>query len=111
MARKRPKYRNTPTTLDGLAFHSKREAKRYQALKLLEASGAIRHLELQTKYRIEVNGVLICTYTADFRYAEFNRKEQRWDLIVEDVKGFANDRWPMKKKLMRACHGIQVRET
>jgi NADH pyrophosphatase NudC (nudix superfamily) len=30
--------------------------------------------------------------------------------VVADSKGYANDRWPMKKKLMLACHGIKVQE-
>ena len=103
------KFRNVPTVIDGITFHSKREGARYKALKLLESAGRIQNLRLQVKYRCEVNGILVCTYTADFVYEEITRGG--WVDVVEDVKGFANDRWPMKKKLMRACYGIEIRET
>lgn len=104
-----PKYRNKATVFEGLKFDSKREASRWRELQLLQRSGRIRNLQRQVKYRLEVNGVLICTYTADFEYEELGRGA--WAKVTEDSKGYANDRWPMKKKLMRACHGIEVRET
>lgn len=31
-------------------------------------------------------------------------------LVVEDFKGFPNDRWPLKKAMMLYFHGIAVRE-
>jgi len=103
------KYSNKRTVKDGISFHSKREADRYVQLKLLEITGRIRNLELQKKYRCEVNGVLICTYAADFVYEE--KVKDQWSKVVEDSKGYANDRWPMKKRLMVACHGIKIKET
>ena len=106
------KFRNVPTVIDGITFHSKREGARYKALKLLESAGRIRDLRLQVKYPCiveQVERVLVCTYIADFVYDELVKGA--WVPVVEDVKGFANDRWPMKKKLVRACHGIEIRET
>ena len=50
------KYKAVKTTIDGITFDSKREAKRYTELKLLEKSGMITHLELQPKYDIIING-------------------------------------------------------
>jgi hypothetical protein len=103
--RKRFKFGNKPTVVDGIKFHSKREAKRYDALRLMERCHAISDLRRQVKYRLEVNGVLIATYTADFVYKQLGEE------VVEDVKGYPNDRWPMKKKLMKAIHGIEILET
>lgn len=108
-AKPRAKFGNTKVTRGGEVYHSKREADRHGQLRLLEGVGRIRNLRRQVKYRLEVNRVLICTYTADYVYDETT--PQGWVEIVEDVKGYPNDRWPMKKKLMRACHGIEVRET
>lgn len=105
----RSKFRNVFTVVAGESFHSKREAARFQALQILAKADRIRNLKRQVKYRLEVNGLLIATYTADFTYDESSGGA--WHPIVEDVKGYPNDRWPMKKKLMRACHGIEVRET
>lgn len=103
------KFGNVKTVIDGLKFDSKREAERWRQLKLLEASDRVRNLQRQVKYELRVNGFLICRYTADFTYEELIRGA--WQSVVEDVKGYPNDRWPMKKKLMRAIHGVDIRET
>lgn len=105
------KFGNVPTVVDGECFDSKREAARYVALRLLGRAGRIRKLRRQVKYLLEVNGVRICSYKADFVFEELRLSDQQWVEVVEDVKGYANDRWPMKKKLMLACHGVTVRES
>ena len=46
------KYRNKKVTIDGEAFDSKREARRYQELKLLERCGAISDLKRQVTYEL-----------------------------------------------------------
>jgi hypothetical protein len=103
------KYGNQKTIRNGQVFDSKREANRYDALKLLEANGEVRNIHRQVKYVMIVNGVRITTYKADFVYEEL--RKGAWIEVVEDSKGYPNDRWPMKKKLMKACHGITVRES
>lgn len=103
------KFGNTKVVQQGEKFDSKREAARYLALQLLETAGSIRNLQRQVKYELRVNGILIATYKADFVYEE--KLWDGWVQVVEDSKGYANDRWPMKKKLMKACHGITVKET
>ena len=45
------KYHNKKVTIDGITFDSKKEARRYQELKLLERAGEIQNLELQKKRR------------------------------------------------------------
>lgn len=103
------KYGNKKTTVDGIEFDSKREAARWNVLRVLERTGRIRGLQRQVKYDLRVNDVLIATYRADFVYDEY--ANGAWTQVVEDSKGFPNDRWPMKKKLMKACHGVTIRET
>lgn len=95
------------TSSDGKSFHSRKERRRYEDLRLLERTGEISDLQLQVKYALEVNGLLICHYYADFKY--FLTKERRW--VVEDAKGFKTDSYRIKCKLMRAVHGIEILET
>lgn len=103
--RKRNKFGAVRTEVDGIKFHSKKEASRYLELKLLQADGAISELRLQVSYRIVVNNALICRYIADFVYVQDGQE------IVEDVKGKITDVYRLKKKLMKACHGIDIYET
>lgn len=93
------KYRNKPTTLDGITFHSMREAAYYADLRLQERAGEIRQLELQPKFPCVVNGIKVCTYIADFRYREKNGR-----LRVIDVKGMVTPMFRIKKKLVEAIY-------
>jgi hypothetical protein len=104
------KYRAKPTFVDGFRFDSKREAERWSQLQLLLKAGRIRNLERQVTYRLEIMGVLICKYRADFTYEELQR-DGSWSAVTEDVKGYATDAYKLKKKMMKACHGIEVRES
>jgi len=100
------KYGAVPTIVDNVRFASKREATHYGYLKILEQRGKIRDLELQPRYRLEVNGELICTYVADFKYFDV-----AWNAVmIEDCKGFKTPAYILKKKLMKAIHGIEIRE-
>lgn len=100
------KYRNTPTTVDGIRFDSKKEAYRYGTLKLLLAAGSIRDLEIHPPYPLVVNGVKVGRYVADFRYTDVGTGKQ----VVEDVKGVRTAVYKLKKKLVAALHGIDVVE-
>jgi len=102
------KYGATKTVIDGIRFDSKKEAVRYGQLKLLQRAGHISGLELQKTYRLEINGHLICKYIADFEYLE------RGVPVVEDVKSAFTRKLPVysiKRKLMGAIYGIEIRET
>ena len=99
------KYRSVKTEVNGIKFDSKKEAARYQQLKLLERAGQISYLELQPRFDLIVNGTNCGFYKADFRYQENGK------VVVEDVKGMKTPVYNLKKKLMRAIHGIEVYET
>ena len=92
------KYRNIKTQIDGITFDSKKEAKRYSELKILQSANAIDNLELQPEFQLYVNGTKVCKYVADFRY--FNIATQEW--IVEDVKSPASKTpvYRLKKKIL-----------
>jgi len=99
------KYGAKKTTVDGIIFHSKKEAKRYTELKFLEELGEIKNLRLQMKYKMGANEKHICTYTADFVYTEKGVE------VVEDCKGFRTPEYKLKAKMMEAIYGIKIRET
>jgi hypothetical protein len=94
------KYRNVKTLVDGITFDSKKEAKRYSELKILEKAGEISRLRSQPKYLLQPsyqNGtkkIRAIHYIADF---EYNNKY--CETIVEDVKGMKTDVYKLKKKL------------
>jgi hypothetical protein len=100
------KYGNRRTVVDGCAFASKAEARRYQQLKMLERGGAIEALKLQPRFPINVCGVKICTYVGDFQYTDRVTGES----VVEDVKGALTPVYKIKKLLMRAVHGVEIQE-
>lgn len=103
------KYGAKRTESNGIMFDSKRESERYEELLLLESAGAISGLETKTAaciFQLVVNGVKIGRFTCDFRYTENGRS------VIEDSKsGVASRDYILRKKLMKAIHGIDVRET
>jgi len=99
------KYGAKRTIVDGIVFDSKREAARYVALRTLLRAGKISGLQLQPKYDLTVNGVKLGKYIADFMYVE------NGSVIVEDSKGFKTPVYRLKKKLLKALYGVEIRET
>ena len=108
------KYGAKKTTVDGITFDSKKEAKRYKELMLLQDAGAISHLQRQVKYMLipsqkDEKGKVIereCSYIADFVYIDTKAKET----IVEDTKGFRTADYKIKRKLMLYKHNIRIKE-
>ena len=100
------KYRAKKTVVDGITFDSKKEATRYQELKLLEKAGQIKALVLQVPYDLMVNGCKVGIYRADFTYWDVVKDEA----IIEDVKGFKTPVYNIKKKILKA-YGIDIYET
>jgi len=101
---RRGKYGNKKTVIDGKTFASKREAGRYALLAALQQCDRISNLRTQVRYPLLVNGVKVCAYVADFVYHENGRE------IIEDSKGFRTREYILKKKLMKACLGIDIKE-
>lgn len=107
------KYNNKKTVVDGKTFDSRKEAREYGRLKLLESRGDITSLKCQVKFDFPINGKpmrfvdsnRVMHYIADFEYFDMygNRK-------VVDVKGFKTRDYLIKKALMMACHGVLVEE-
>lgn len=108
------KYGNEKVELDGHKFDSKKEARRYAELKLLEKAGEIKDLELQKPYVIQPSFFdrqgerqTAIKYVADFVYVD-----KDGNTIIEDVKSPATrkDRVYRMKKKMMAYIGLEITE-
>ena len=121
----RNKYQAIKTKVNGIEFDSRKEARRYQELLLLQRAGAIRNLQRQVKYvliptqydtyarlgkkgqRLKDGKILMereCAYIADFVYDENGKT------VVEDTKGVKTKDYIIKRKLMLKEYGIKIRE-
>ena len=112
------KYHARKTVVDGVEFDSRKEAKRWQELRLLEKAGAISNLKRQVRFELipaqrdKKTGKVIeraCSYIADFCYTERNGAWE--DYVVEDAKGYRTDAYKIKRKLMLQEYGVRIRET
>lgn len=106
--KKRSKYGSRKHEVDGIQFHSKKEAARYGIIRIMELAGEITDLELQPVFLIQIEGKKIAKYFADFRY----RKDGK--VVIEDVKSPATRlkaSYRLKKKLVEAQFSITILET
>ena len=121
------KYNAKKVSVDGIEFDSKKEARRYQELLLLQKAGEIYMLERQKVYELlpaqrepdtvgkrggVIKGKLLeraVESVADFVYTNKNG-----ETVVEDVKGFreggAYAVFVLKRKLMLYRYGIKIIE-
>lgn len=119
--KRKRKYGNKKTAVDGIVFDSKKEAKYYSDLKKREMAGEIHGLTLQPEYPIKIHGEQVMsspngkgrgkhprplTYKADFSFFDFNQNRKR----VIDVKGVRTDVFALKKALVEHIYGIEVEE-
>lgn len=108
------KYNSRKTTVDGITFDSKKEARRYLVLKQMEQDGEIKNLRLQVpvelvpSFEIVVDGKKRkrrpITYVADFVYYRDDEK------VIEDVKGLRTPVYNIKKKLFEYRYHETIRE-
>lgn len=98
------KYRNVKTISNGIKFDSKKEANYYGKYKLMKAAGLLT-FEMQVKYNLVVNGIKIGFYKADFVLTYPNGK-----IEVIDCKGIKTSVYALKKRLLKACLGIEIIE-
>lgn len=98
---------------DGHRFDSKREAKRWAELSLMQRAGHISNLERQVKIPLEGQGAPILTdsgaqqrvYVADFKY--FDTRAQAW--VIEDAKGHPTEVYKLKRAIVQAM-GLTIKE-
>lgn len=112
---RKSKFNNRKVVLDGATFDSRKEARRYRELQLLERTGEISELQTQfafvlaesVKFKNEPRRKPAVKYVADFVYIKDGRQ------VVEDVKSVATRKdkyFRLKKHLMMSVHGIEVVE-
>lgn len=125
MSEKKPKYGNHKVTVGGIEFDSKKEARRWLELDVMQRAGQIHDLRRQVEFelipaqyesyeRYGKKGQRLkdgqrciekkCSYVADFVYVQDEK------VVVEDTKGFRTKDYAIKRKLMAYIHGIRVRE-
>jgi hypothetical protein len=109
-AARRHKYGAESTTLDGIRFASKAEAKRWAELCLLERAGEITGLERQVPIPLQgQDGPILtptgrpATYVADFAYVD-NRTGEK---VYEDRKGVQTPEFKLKRAIL-AAQGVKV---
>lgn len=88
------------TVVDGICFDSKKEARRYAFLREREKLGEVSEIQVHVKFVLQEGFVAKdgkkirpITYTPDFLYREYG------DLVAEDVKGWKEPVYLLKKKL------------
>ncbi|MBC7417447.1 MAG: DUF1064 domain-containing protein [Pedobacter sp.] len=109
--KKKNKYRNQKTDVNGIRFDSKKESKYYKHLMIFQKLGMIGLIERQVKYELipAQEGERACNYYADFRYVEMENGEA----VVCDVKSEGTRKLPvyiMKRKLMLEKFNIKIKE-
>lgn len=122
------KYNNQKTrTSDGVEHDSKKEARRWMELQLLQKAGLISDLNRQVRFELiptqrepdtigKLGGVhkgkcieQSVVYVADFVYSDLKKGE----IVVEDVKSEATrkkESYIIKRKLMLFLKGIKIYE-
>lgn len=114
---KASKYKNTKVVIDGKTFDSRKEADRYDVLKLKVQAGQITDLKHHVpfvlmagvKFKNEKRKKPDMKYIADFVYTDVKTGLQ----VVEDVKSAMTRKlaaYRQKKHLMMSVHGIEIQE-
>lgn len=108
LARIKPKRKNKfnaiANVVNGERFDSMGEARRWQELKLLERAKLICNLERQKTFPLEVNGIHVSEYRADYVYFDVAANTH----VTEDFKGVLTPEFKLKAKLFRALYGHDI---
>lgn len=103
--KKKNKFNARKVLVDDIKFDSQGEAFRYKQLLEKQEKGEISELKRQVKYSIDINDMHICNYIADFEYLD----HATGGYITEDYKGMDTPNSRLKRKLVLAIHGVDVR--
>lgn len=120
----RSKYGNKKARHAGIVFDSRRERNRYIILSSMEKAGEISDLRMQVSFELipavyetvekqlktKVKMVERCVQKATHYIADFVYKDKDGKIVVEDAKGMKTKEYMLKKKMMRAFLGIEIKE-
>lgn len=98
----------TQRTKDGIVYDSKHEMLYSMHLDLLMKSGEVKSYERQVPYLLEVNGHKIAKYILDYKVYYTNGTIEHIDCKAS--KTLVEAVYKLKKKLMLAIHGIEIKE-
>lgn len=107
------KFHAKKITVDGITFDSRKEAMRWQELKLMERAGKIRGLRRQVRFELlpafDAGGKHYrpTSYVADFVYVDTKSGEE----VVEDCKGFRTEVYKLKAKMFAHKFGVSIVES
>lgn len=108
------KYHAVKTTVDGITFDSKAEARRYSELRLMERAGLIEGLQRQVpiellpkvKFHDATRATPALRYVPDFTYYEWQAGKKM--KVFEDVKGMLTPAFKIKRHALKALFNIDV---
>jgi len=96
---KRNKYNATKTTYRGYTYDSKKESRYAMWLDSEKYAGRVLDYKRQFMMRLDVNGVHIANYYADFLVEHENGVKE-----IVDVKGVITDLFRIKWRLAKAIY-------
>jgi hypothetical protein len=111
VSRKKNKYRNQKVEVDGITFHSRKEANFYSDLLIKKNAKLITDFERQVQYDIRVNDIHIAKYFLDFKVINLDGSINYYDVKGKDKvsgKWITTDVFALKKKLVEAIYGIKI---
>jgi hypothetical protein len=98
--KKRSKYRNEKTKVDGITFDSQAEANRYCELKALQQAGVIEWFILQPRFLLQEGFQKGTVSFGKIEYiADFLICWADGSVTVEDVKGMRTREYRMKRQM------------
>ena len=100
--RHKHKFMAVPTKADGIRFDSKKEAARYENLKLLQMAGEVVFFLRQVPFHLPGG----TTYRVDFQIFWANG-----EVSFEDVKGMQTKEFIRAKKQVEALYPVKIEVT
>lgn len=109
------KYRSRKVKQDGITFDSRKEARRWAELQMMQAEGQISELRRQVAFVLAPSVKLegekrtkpALRYVSDFVYRQDGVQ------VVEDCKSAPTRKLPayrIKKHLLKTVHGLEIKE-
>lgn len=93
------KFGNIKQEVNGIVYHSKKEAGYAHDLNMRKVAGEIKDWERQVKISLDVGKYHICNYYIDFMVMH---NDDRVEYV--EVKGFETPEWRLKWKLFEALY-------
>jgi hypothetical protein len=95
------KFKAKPTETDGIKFSSKKEAKRYNNLKMLKNIGEVLFFLRQVPFHLPGGVKYVCDFLIFWTNGE---------VTIEDVKGFKTESYKAKKKMVETLYPVEILE-